>query len=686
MRILIQSNAEWAPTGYGVQARHLVSGFEKLGHTVAVFPFWGLQGGIMEYQGHTCYPIWNDIWGNDIFMNHARHFKADIVISLMDVWVMHENFGNMVRWIPWLPIDHSPAPEPIVQRLRSALRVVAFSKFGVKELGNAGIKADYVPHGVDINAFKPLDIIKGELKKQLGFPSDCFLIGMVAANKGWPCRKCFPEIFEAFSEFVKRHPETRLYCHSESSNRYGGPDLQLMSRGFGITEYIRFAEPYLLNLGFPDDLMCQIYNAMDVLCAVSMGEGFGIPILEAQSCFPSDTFVTAEDIIGIQERSYSGDIITIETAKGTIEVTPEHPFWTNNDWVLAKDLTENHQLWYNKEYTLGGGYAQEGLQKIQSGSIGEIVHTIQNHAPQRGSSKSRTDLWSSILANTTSRNSQNNWAKDNFEVSTINRSRMGLFSRIDRWRGHNFNQKAKRTGQQLEANNLHIQQFPNVNGMVAEKDNLCKYPNRKTQVSEGMGTSISILDNGDRVSSPIQETITLIGNKTNTLPFDNSMGTRKISSRNTRENQQEATRDNPNTEGFEREAIIEIRTRKVKNLPVYNLATKSHVYVAQGFIVHNCGIPVITTDFSSMPELTAAGWKVPVARRWWTPLNSFQALPNIDGIIEAMEAAYQADRKALGKVGREFAMGYRWEKIINEGWKPILDSLEPIRYKEYNIK
>ncbi len=365
-----------------MQTANLAPGLESLGHEVAVFPFWGLQGGLMQYKGRLQYPIWGNEWGNDAFMHHAAHFRADVVITLMDTWVMHDDYGKFCKWLPWTPIDHQPVPQKIVEHLKTATRVIAFSKFGQEELKKVGINADYIPHGVDINAYKPLvlpngQIPKGQFKQELGFPPDCFLVGMVAANKGYPSRKSFPENFEAFAEFAKKHPDARLYCHSEPSSRYGGPDLQGMAKDYGISHLIRFPNPYLLNLGFPLDIMCRIYNAFDVLLATSMGEGFGVPCIEAEAC----------------------------------------------------------------------------------------------------------------------------------------------------------------------------------------------------------------------------------------------------------------------------------------------------------------GIPIIVTNFASSIELCAAGWLVDPSRRWWTPLNSWQALPNIDLITDALMHSYEADRITLGKRAREFAMDYRWEKLLVEGWKPLLEKVEPLVYQ-----
>ena len=338
------------------------------------------------------------------------------------------------------------------------------------------------------------------------------------------------------------------------------------------------------------------YTWADVFVMPSRYEMWGITFMEALACFPSDTDIEAKDIIGTHKHLYTGDMITLTTTGGEIECTPEHPFWVGNRWALAKYLTTNHQLWYNKENTIRGNYAEERLQEIYSGTIGEVVCALQKDAPQRSSSGSGIKLRASTLAGAESRRTQNDWAEDRNEMPSVNRIGVGLFSRADRWRGEYFNQKGKWTRRQLEAYYQYFQLFPDINGLVKEEGQLCQYASRETSFKAWLWASLYILDNWNRIPSFIPGAIALFSNKEKTLPFVNSVVGRETESRRSRENRQEATRDYPDVEGFESQTITQIRKRKVKNLPVYNLTTKSHAYIAKGFLVHNCGTPVIMTD------------------------------------------------------------------------------------------
>jgi len=131
------------------------------------------------------------------------------------------------------------------------------------------------------------------------------VVGMVAMNKGTPSRKAFPQNLEAFANFHKRHPDTGLYLHTEKNERgeMGGVNLPELCNVLGIADCVQYCDQYAKLMGFPPEYMVNAYNAMDVLLAPSMGEGFGIPILEAQAC---GTPVIVGDWTSMGELCFSG--------------------------------------------------------------------------------------------------------------------------------------------------------------------------------------------------------------------------------------------------------------------------------------------------------------------------------------------------------------------------------------------
>ena len=266
---------------------------------IGIFGYFGIQGGMCELPvgvgipgvspiNMVHYPVAGDIWGNDVVWDHARHFDADVIITLLDAWVFKPDYGHGgFLWVAYAPVDHEPIPPPVLDRLRRSYQALAYSQHAKRSFQGAGLPHDYIPHGVETKVLKPLD--KGgkrEAKKWIGIEDpDTFVIGTVAAHKGWPARKGFSELFEAFSIFHKRHPDSALYLHSQVQDSQGNaPNLTDVAKHFEVADAVRFTTPYVNFLGFSAKEMRDLYNGFDVFCLPSMGEGFGIPIVEAQAC------------------------------------------------------------------------------------------------------------------------------------------------------------------------------------------------------------------------------------------------------------------------------------------------------------------------------------------------------------------------------------------------------------------
>jgi glycosyltransferase involved in cell wall biosynthesis len=287
MKINFFSNAIWARTGYGNQTALFVPRLRQLGHEMSITAFYGLEGSIINLDGIPVYPRGQMAYGQDVWSAHAHHAGAEVCISLMDAWVFEPGMNpHHVPWIPWFPVDMDPLPERIRERVALAFKRIVFSKFGLQVVNDAGLDAYYVPHGVDTQIFHPGD--RAQAREAVHLPHDRFIVGMVAANKGNPSRKAFTPQLEAFAAFHKKHPDSLLYLHTTTGERgeNQGVNLPELLKYLGLEagrDYL-FCDQYTNLLGFPDQHMAGLYNSFDVHMLVSMGEGFGIPILEAQAC------------------------------------------------------------------------------------------------------------------------------------------------------------------------------------------------------------------------------------------------------------------------------------------------------------------------------------------------------------------------------------------------------------------
>lgn len=311
MRILWSSNSPWAHTGYGTQTRTTVPQLQALGHQVAISAFYGLQGGKLDWHGVPIYPVLHHRYGQDAIAPHAKDFRADLLISLMDVWVCQPDLFPDVPWACWFPIDHAPMPDMVAQKAARAFAPIAMSQFGAQMCADIGLDAFCIPHAIDTGIFQPMD--RQQARSLTALPADRFIVGMVAANKGNPSRKAFPQQLAGFAQFQQRHPDALLYLHTDMGVS-GGEVVNLPKLCDALSlqpgRDVVFADQYANALGYDDTHMAALYSSCDVLLNCSLGEGFGIPILEAQSC---GTPAIVGDWTAMSELTFPGSIAIPKT-------------------------------------------------------------------------------------------------------------------------------------------------------------------------------------------------------------------------------------------------------------------------------------------------------------------------------------------------------------------------------------
>ncbi len=203
--------------------------------------------------------------------------------------------------------------------------------FGQERCGPLAKQIHYVPHGRDLDVFKPLrgailgdeSILRSEqsvMREKLKWPQEAFVVLIVAANTEGSNRKAFDAQLAAFCRWAQRRDarkcigerdapprrgwESFLHIHSnaagdmdlprilefhgECPNRHefldfngdGGKSIVLFpevgARGprFSITPPSKYGK-------LSDPEMVEMYRAADVVMVGSCAEGFGVPIIES---------------------------------------------------------------------------------------------------------------------------------------------------------------------------------------------------------------------------------------------------------------------------------------------------------------------------------------------------------------------------------------------------------------------
>jgi glycosyltransferase involved in cell wall biosynthesis len=297
MRLLLHSNGPNVTTGYGVQAAQFLINAAADGHDVACSCTYGQQGSMGRWNDIPLYPNGYEVHGNDVIHNHALDWfggdeRAGWIVTLLDVWALQNPLLKDFKVAAWCPVDHYPVPPGVLAFFdRTGAVPIAMSRFGERLLFDAGLDPLYVPLAVDTSKYRPTFIVgEGDLKltgrQIIGAPDDAFVVGMVAMNKGWARdRKGFNEAFRAFAEFRRRHPNAVLYVHSEQHGAAEGIDLVELAKHAGVPpEALLWVSQYDYRRGYPPEIMAAVYTAMDVLLSPSHGEGFCVPLIEAQAC------------------------------------------------------------------------------------------------------------------------------------------------------------------------------------------------------------------------------------------------------------------------------------------------------------------------------------------------------------------------------------------------------------------
>jgi glycosyltransferase involved in cell wall biosynthesis len=297
MRIGWVSVSPYANTGYGRMTREIVSRLLDKHDVVCI-----AQSDNLTWGGKQIVPLPNNkevltrLWINpmsssrqaaDMLRYYTQEHKLDLLIGHWDVWA----FGECLRMtgIPYLlyiPIDGT-----MTQRWANycygATRTVLYSKFGYNEASKfiPPSKLAYIPHGVDCHIFRPMDKtgLRASIKADPPVPEDCFLFLNIAANVG--PRKLIPQLMSTFARFTETNKRAHLYLHTNPSGRLGNAyDLYAWRDMLGMNERIHFPAINPVISGEDDEAMARLYNAADVYVSNSVGEGFGLPLLEAQAC------------------------------------------------------------------------------------------------------------------------------------------------------------------------------------------------------------------------------------------------------------------------------------------------------------------------------------------------------------------------------------------------------------------
>jgi len=284
MRILWHSVSPLATTGYGICTKELTRRIRDLGHFVRI----GTKHGDHKWYAHDGFEVFDGV--DTLLVNEmieADNF--DYIFTMWDIWVINEKRQYPKdKWVASIPVDTEWISESLKAVSQNVGMPIAMSLHGKRELEAGGLKdVPYAPLGFDDKVFKPLPEARAAFRKELGLTDENFVIGSVGLNYV-DDRKGFIPLLMAFKDFHDRHPEARLFLHTAANERAilaEAINYHKIVVHLGLQDAVIWPDQTMLIQGRIDPgWLAEIYNGFDVMCLATKGEGFGLPIIEAQAC------------------------------------------------------------------------------------------------------------------------------------------------------------------------------------------------------------------------------------------------------------------------------------------------------------------------------------------------------------------------------------------------------------------
>ena len=294
MNILWLSDSPLTTTGYSTISWNVCNRLTERGHNVHYIGHNYLGQDIppgLTLKDGTRYNFWlmggsPKPYAQDLIMPYIKKYKIDVVVVLLDTfmcypWIMNIDFAP-AKTIFYFPSDGGGGMplgcENILKKVNLPIAMAKFGQRQVKELYDIDTK--YIPHAVNIKDFYPLTADEKEKCKLKYNLQGKFVVGCVQRNQG---RKMPDRLLKAFKIFSKDKPDAMLFLHTDPFDMAAPFNMVEIINRYKLNNRVVFTGMCFHN-SFDYKQMNEVYNTMDIFAMSTSGEGFGIPIIEAQAC------------------------------------------------------------------------------------------------------------------------------------------------------------------------------------------------------------------------------------------------------------------------------------------------------------------------------------------------------------------------------------------------------------------
>lgn len=334
-KVLIQSDFSLAKTGFGRNAKAILSHLYKTGKYELVH----YCGGMNYSNPQLLRTPWKSVgslpddqqeinrlnqdqnlmraasYGSYYIDRVIQEEKPDTYIAIQDIWgvdfAIDKPWFNKINSAIWTTLDSLPTLPTAIEAAKKTKNYWVWSNFAEKDLHKLGHKHVKTVHGsIDSKYFYKLENHKRkELRKRFGINEKDFIIGFVFRNQ---LRKSVPNLLEGFKLFKERNrgARARLLLHTHFGEGWNiiklANEYQIAKEEILTTYICKSCGEYEIKPFDNQDIKCRfcsaekgqtttnvsigvseaqlndVYNMMDVYCHPFTSGGQEIPIQEAK--------------------------------------------------------------------------------------------------------------------------------------------------------------------------------------------------------------------------------------------------------------------------------------------------------------------------------------------------------------------------------------------------------------------
>ena len=392
IKILVWGDTPDCSTGFGTVIRGIFTNLAKTGkYDIDIIGIndAGDYKDPKKYPNMRIYPALPGISASRDFHGRTRFIDAilgkeqeisppwDIVFTLNDPFILDHRihsggqFGTMrmlvnsqisyilqahpSRWykiVSYFPVDSPLKPNWIKDTMGLCDRLVAYTKYGKKEIDIANNKliekkapnldnrTSIIYHGYDKDVYKPIS--KKEVqefrKGMFGdlIKDETFIISVVGRNQ---VRKDIPRSIKIFSEFKKRRPDSILYIHAKADDVWGNLGFYADQFGLEIGKDVFVPTDFNERLGVTRETLNMVYNMSDVLFSSNLGEGFGMTYIESMGAGTINLapfHTTTPELFDLENTDINEDARGISYKSGSTK--SEWAFYGPSDLIRERPL------------------------------------------------------------------------------------------------------------------------------------------------------------------------------------------------------------------------------------------------------------------------------------------------------------------------------------------------------------